>query len=144
MVELPTAIATSVSPGVPLLVGVVGHRDLVPAEIPAIRVATERLLRSIRDAQPDVPIKLLSAQAEGADLLVAEVAHDLGIWIIALLPHGVAQCRADLTSDAAQTAFDRTMAGAEILELQPVTDAGVGESPRAEDARDRQFERAGT
>jgi len=101
------------------------------------------LLRSIRDAQPDVPIKLLSAQAEGADLLVAEVARELGIGIIALLPHGIAQCRADLTSDAVRAAFDRTMAGAEILELKPVTNAGTGDPPRLEDARDRQFERAG-
>jgi hypothetical protein len=139
----PAARPTAEPPGVPLLVGVVGHRDLVPDEMPAIRVAAERLLRAIRDAQPDVPIKLLSAQAEGADLLVAEVAHQLGIDIIALLPHTEAQCRADLTSDAARAAFDRTMAGAERLELAPATGASSGDPTKPGDARDRQFERAG-
>jgi len=139
----PAARPTAESPGVPLLVGVVGHRDLVPDEMPAIRVAAKRLLRAIRDAQPDVPLKLLSAQAEGADLLVAEVAHELGIDIIALLPHTAAQCRADLTSDAARAAFDRTMAGTETVELTSVTGAGSGDPTEPGDARDRQFERAG-
>jgi hypothetical protein len=128
---------------VPLLVGVVGHRDLLPGEVPAIRVAAERLLRAIRDCQPDVPVKLLSAQAEGADLLVADVAHELGIGIIAVLPYSIPQCRADLASDSARAAFDRTMAGAERLELGPVADGKADDPERARAARDRQFERAG-
>ncbi|MGH8135136.1 MAG: hypothetical protein ACRER4_02215, partial [Steroidobacteraceae bacterium] len=68
--------------GIPLLVGVVGHRDLVPRELPAIRDATVQLLRTLKEAQPDVRIHLLSAQAEGADLVVADVAQELGIGII--------------------------------------------------------------
>jgi len=79
--------AASVTPEslrVPLLVGVVSHRDLVPEEVPAVRAAAQRVLRALRDAQPEVPVKLLSAQAEGADLVVADVAHDIGIEIIAL------------------------------------------------------------
>lgn len=132
-----------VIPVVPLLVGVVGHRDLLPVEIPVIRSAAERLLRAIRDCQPDVPIKLLSAQAEGADLLVADVAHELGIGIIAVLPYSSSQCRADLASDGARAAFDRTMADAEQLELARVADGNAGDPDRASAARDRQFERAG-
>jgi hypothetical protein len=128
---------------IPLLVGVVGHRDLVPDEMPAIRVAAEKLLRAIRDAQPDVPIKLLSAQAEGADLLVAEVAHELGIEIIALLPFSAVQCRAELTSERARAAFDRTMTRAERIELAPATDANSDSPAQPDEARDRQFERAG-
>jgi hypothetical protein len=133
----------SESAAIPLLVGVVGHRDLVPEEIPAIRAAVEKLLRAVRDAQLDVPISLLSAQAEGADLLVAEVALELGIDIIALLPHAAAQCRADLTSDTARAVFDRTMAGAEILELKMAADPDSPDPAESGDARDRQFERTG-
>ncbi len=128
------------SPRIPLLVGVVGHRDLVPDEVPAIRRAAVALLKAIRDAEPDVPVKLLSAQAEGADLLVAEVALELGVGIVALLPHPEAQCRAELTSDAARAAFERTMAGAEKLEL---TGTSYGDQGLPEDSRDRRFERAG-
>ncbi len=83
---------------------------------------------------------LLSAQAEGADLLVAEVAQELGIGIIALLPHPQAECRAELSNDEARAAFDRTMAGAEKLEL---TAANHADADMPEEARDRRFERAG-
>lgn len=123
----PATSATAESLSIPLLVGVVGHRDLVPEEVPAARAAIERLLRALRDAQPAVPIKLLSAQAEGADLLVADVAHELGIDIIALLPFSAAQCRAELGSDEARAAFDRTMAGAKRLELTPDRGMDVGD-----------------
>ncbi len=128
---------------IPLLIGVVGHRDLVPDEIPFIREAVTGLLRALMDAGPDVPIKLLSAQAEGADLVVAEVAQRLGIGIIALLPFAESQCRADLTSDAARAAFDLTMPGAEKLELKPAPATEERQSTRAGEQRDRQFERAG-
>lgn len=131
------------APVVPLLVGVVGHRDLLPGEVPAIRVAAGRLLRAIRDRQPDVPVKLLSAQAEGADLLVADIAHELGIGIVAVLPYSGSQCRADLTSDGARAAFDRTMARAERLELAPAADGHADDPELARELRDRQFERAG-
>jgi hypothetical protein len=127
---------------IPLLVGVVGHRDLVPEELPALRAAALDLLRALRDAQPDVPVRLLSAQAEGADLLVAEAAHALGIGVIAVLPFPAAQCRAELATDAARAAFDRTMAGAEVLELEPAAGAAAAAADVGA-ARDRQFERAG-
>lgn len=143
MTHPPAASATAESLSVPLLVGVVGHRDLVPDEVPAVRDAAERVLRALRDAQPGVPVKLLSAQAEGADLLVADVARELGIAVIALLPFSDTQCRADLGSDAARAAFDRTMAGAEKLELAPVAGARAGDPTEPGEARDRQFERAG-
>ena len=124
-----------------MLVGVVGHRDLVPRELPAIRDATVRLLRTLKESQPEVRINLLSAQAEGADLVVADVAQELGIGIIALLPFDEAQCRAELSSDAARAIFDRTMAGAEKLELSQM--AGSADFAQSGETRDRQFERAG-
>lgn len=78
MTQTPITKAIMEIPRIPLLVGVVGHRDLVPDEVPAIRDAADQLLRMLQDAQPDVPVKLLSAQAEGADLVVADVARAAG------------------------------------------------------------------
>ena len=129
--------------GIPLLVGVVGHRDLVPGEVPAIREAIGKLLRTLQQAQPDVRIRLLTAQAEGADLLVADVAHALGIEITAVLPFSAAKCRAELTSDAARAVFDRTMTGAQKLEMAPAAGNDAGSPLQPDEARDRQFERAG-
>ncbi len=143
MDETQPAGVTSGFRGIPLLVGVVGHRDLVPGEVPAIRAAIERLLRELRDTQPHVRVKLLTSQADGADLLAADVAHRLGIEIVALLPFPEAQCRAELGSDAAREVFDRTMAGAQKLEVACAVEAAGGGAEQLQEARDRQFERAG-
>lgn len=138
-----SASGPAVHPDIPLLVGVVGHRDLLPEELPEVRAAVERLLRALRDAEPALPIKLLTSQADGADLLVAEIAQELGIDLIAILPFRAAQCRADLGSDAARAVFDRTMAQAERLELTPDIGTRTGDLVHPGAARDRQFERAG-
>jgi len=39
---------------IPFLIGVVGHRDLVPGELRAIRTAVEQLLRKVCSTYPDV------------------------------------------------------------------------------------------
>lgn len=127
----------------PLILGVVGHRDLCDTELSAIRGAIEALLRVLRAAQPGVPVQLLSSMAEGADLLVAEVALDLGFDVIALLPYGRAQCREDIATDAARLVFDRLVQRAEVLEMPSPegVDAEALASPGA--ARDRQYQEAG-
>jgi hypothetical protein len=63
---------------VPLIVGVTGHRDLVPDEAPAIRALVRSFLVQLRERFPDRPLQLLSPLAEGADRLVADVALELG------------------------------------------------------------------
>jgi len=128
---------------IPCLIGVVGHRDLVPGEVPAIRAAVETLLRTLRDAQPHVRVQLVSPLAEGADLVAAEVAIDLGIGVIALLPFPAAQCRADIGDDGARVTFDRVLARAERLELALPDDADAASLARDAAVRDRQFQRAG-
>jgi hypothetical protein len=105
---------------------VVGSRELTAAETPAIRAALASVLRSLRDAQGDVQIKLLCSLYEGADLLAAEVAGELGIDIVALLPAGAEQIRAALTSEAARASFDSALLRAERLDVPP-----RGEVPRA-------------
>ena len=56
------------------MVGMAGHRDPLPAQIPAIRAAVAALFRRLIDAQPDVRIQLICPMADGADLLVADMA----------------------------------------------------------------------
>ena len=70
----------------PLVVAVTGHRDLLPAELPAIRGRVRALILELRDAYPDRAITLMSALAEGADRLAAEEALDIGIPLVAVLP----------------------------------------------------------
>ena len=128
---------------IPFLVGVVGHRDLVANELSQIRTAVTALLTAVRDAQPDVGIELLSSMADGADLLVADVADELGLGVIALLPYSAAQCRNDLANDDSRKVFDRIMQHAECLEL-PLPDGKPADDTLAPgELRDRQYERSG-
>ena len=129
---------------IPFLLGVVGHRDLVPAEIPAIRSALTDLLQHLVASYPDITFSLLCSMADGADLLAADVGRELGIPLVALLPFPQANCRADLPTPAARETFDRACADAEIQEL-PLRD-GISLQDVARDGgqRDERFQRAGS
>ena len=127
---------------IPFVVGVVGHRDLLPAQLPALRQAIVSLLRPLRDCNPDVRIQLLCAMADGADLLAAEVALELGIEVLALLTFPEDICRSDLMSEEARVQFDRVMQQAQRLEV-PLP-AGVTREMlhSGDEERDLQYERA--
>ena len=71
----------------PIMVGVTGHRDLVPEDIPQIREQVIKTLQEIRERCGDgAPVIMLNAFAEGADLLCADVAFEMGMDVYALLP----------------------------------------------------------
>ena len=72
---------------IPIVIGVTGHRNLVAADIPAIKGYVEDALTEIRNqCGSSTPIIMLNAFAEGADILCAEVAFAMGIDVYALLP----------------------------------------------------------
>jgi len=72
--------------GVPLVIGVTGHRDLLDEEQEAIRQRVRGFFEQMRDSFPDLPLMVMTPLAEGADRIAAEVAHELGIPIVVLLP----------------------------------------------------------
>ncbi len=140
MNELPTVGFDSYK--IPFLIGIVGHRDLVGSQVPEIRAAIAALLRRLKNDNPDVPMKLLCSMADGADLLAAEVALELSIQTIALLPYSQELCRADLQTDAARTQFDAICARSEVSEL-PLPDAkSAAEVRDSTTLRDGQLQRA--
>jgi hypothetical protein len=128
---------------IPLLVGVVGHRDLLVEELPALRAAIAQVLQALRAAEPSVRVKLLSSMADGADLLAADVATELGIDVVALLPFSEAQCRSDLQTDAARARFDAIMSRAERLELSAPEGRSSNDLKEGDSLREQQFARAG-
>lgn len=68
------ALGLSADPGaVPLLIGVIGHRDPLPSEIPGIAKRFELLLEKILVACPSTPIWMLNGLAEGMDSIAAEI-----------------------------------------------------------------------
>lgn len=90
---------------IPLVIGVSGHRDLREGDEPALRrevgCVLARLKKDYLGDDPHTPIVILSALAEGADSLVAEVAIEHGAILIAPLPMAEAEYREDFKPDNA-------------------------------------------
>ena len=67
-----------------MVISVTGHRDLIDSEITKIEVEVKEFLDSFSGN-----LTLYSALAEGADILVARVAKELGIELKVLLPYKI-------------------------------------------------------
>jgi hypothetical protein len=83
----------------PFTVGVSGHRDLDPAELPKLRDAVSDFVRQLKEYLPDTDLRLIIGMAEGADLLVAQTALDLGVEVEAVLPMPLPQYAADFDAE---------------------------------------------
>jgi hypothetical protein len=71
----------------PLTIGVVGHRAIAESDVARIRLQIREIITTYQLQSPSTPIILLSALAEGADQLAAEVALDIsGVFVVAVLP----------------------------------------------------------
>lgn len=127
---------------IPFLIGVVGHRDLVDSQVAQIGAALSEILKRLKSGYPDVPFKLLCSMAQGADLLAASIAVELGIDTIALLPYGQARCRADLTTEQDRRQFDLICMRSEIIELPPLPDTTRESLQESQPARDEQLRHA--
>jgi Flp pilus assembly protein TadB len=83
----------------PLVIGVTGHRDLRDDDLPRLEREVgdiiTRLRRDFLRNDPETPIIVLSALAEGADRLVARVALARGARLIAPLPMPLEEYRHD-------------------------------------------------
>src|SRR6476661_8691333 len=69
-----------------LVVGVTGHRNLRAADVPALHGQVRAFFLDLRARYPALPISVLSSLAEGSDQLVAQVALELGLRVVAPLP----------------------------------------------------------
>ena len=82
------------------VIGVTGHRDIrADDEIALKGHITDALIR-IKNKFDQLPCRVISGLAEGADTLVAEVALDLGMPVTAVLPMPVSEYRTDFTGSA--------------------------------------------
>ena len=111
------AVIRSDDERVPLVVAVTGHRDLVPAELPAVRNRVREFLLDLRASHPDLPLVVMTALAEGADRLVAEEARALAIPLIVPLPFPAALYERDFQAPGSLQRFRELCAGAEVIEL---------------------------
>lgn len=72
--------------GIPIVIGVTGHRDLRPEEWVPLRELVAQQLKTLQSSCPGSTFRMLNALAAGADTLCAEVAAELGIPLSCPLP----------------------------------------------------------
>ena len=91
----------------PIVVGVTGHRDLAPDALPAIVQRVRELLLDYKRRYPATPILIISALAEGADRLIAQVALEpaIGAQVLAPIPLPYEQYLATFDNDQSRNEF---------------------------------------
>ena len=84
----------------PFVVGVTGHRDLRPDDLPQLRAAVTEILGQLKEQLPDSELRIVAGMATGADLLVAQIALEMGFAVDALLPMPLAQYAEDFDPES--------------------------------------------
>jgi hypothetical protein len=94
----------------PFFVGVTGHRVLGANSIAQARGDVQAQIRRLQGLLRATPIVVLSALAEGADRLVAQVALECDCVLWAVLPTSVENYLEDFESEASREEFHRLLA----------------------------------
>ena len=90
---------------IPMVIGITGHRDLRSEDLSTLEDKVRSIFRELINLYPCTPLQLLSGLAEGADRLVARVALDEGIEIIAPLPMPTDQYIEDFKTTESRAEF---------------------------------------
>ncbi len=104
--------------GIPIVVGVTGHRSLRTQDLSMLRAVVSAQLEKLIVSYPNSQFVMLNSIASGADTLCAMVALELGIRLICPLPMPIEEYRKDFTGTDA-TSFDALILQAERLFVVP-------------------------
>ena len=126
-----------------LVIGVTGHRNLAEAELPHLRTEVQRFFETLHRDFPSLPLKVLSPLATGADQLVASVAIELNIPVIAVLPIPLAMYRDDFEDEKSLADFEQLLVQCELLELSLIYADNPTAANNPGHARDLQYAQAG-
>ncbi|MEO6227613.1 MAG: hypothetical protein ABIO61_07125 [Thermomonas sp.] len=110
-----------------LAVGVIAHRDLVAEEEPALRQSIRDFLQQLQAEFSDLPLRLISALAEGGDQLAAEEALALGIELVVPLPMPQDEYEKDF-NDPEDLARFRTLAAQAQVRVLPMAPGNTPET----------------
>ena len=106
---------------IPIIIGVTGHRAIREQDRPALAAAVKAELEKLRGLCPHSPLVMLSSLAEGADLLCADAAEELGIPLIAVLPRERTDYERDFSPEALER-FAHHCDHAEQVFISPCTE----------------------
>jgi hypothetical protein len=106
----------------PITIGITGHRDVRPEDMPVIEESLHKVFRDIGRMCPHSPIYIITALAEGADRIAAKVALDLGMRIIAPLPMRRELYEKDFSSPESMVEFEELLSESEEWFELPLLD----------------------
>jgi hypothetical protein len=106
----------------PITLGISGHRDLREEDREIIRKSVREIFQFFRQHYSNQPLELLSPLAEGADTLVAEVALEENVRLIAPLPLPLDLYEMDFGTPAVKKTFSELLKQAEVIQL-PLLDS---------------------
>lgn len=126
--------------GLPVLIGVAGHRDLRDGDLPTLEGLVSGVLRELLDAYRHTSCVILSPLAEGADRLVARVGLRLGMRLVAVLPMPRALYEEEFSRAESKREFEGLLTQAESCVELPLVDGGTPDCVRLPGpSRDRQY-----
>jgi hypothetical protein len=135
----PTAVPPAAGP-LPLVIGVTGHRDIRPEDVPFLEGIVRATFVDVRDKCPHTPLVLLSPLAEGGDRLTARVAAEMGIRLVVPLPLPKELYVRDFETPESLAEFERLLARAESVVEMPLVEGNTLEAIRDYGAaRNRQY-----
>ena len=123
---------------IPVIVGVTGHRDIRRQDEPIIRDAVRSELKKLQALCPHSPLMMLNSLAEGSDLLCADVAEELGIPLIAVLPREQTDYERDFSEEAKKRFTHHCIRAEKVFVAPPVEALREGDI-----VRDYRFRQAG-
>ncbi|GGE48790.1 hypothetical protein [Actibacterium pelagium] len=121
------------------IVGITGHRDIAAGDIERARVELRTLFQTVSDTFEYLPVRIATGLAEGADTLAAEVALELGLGVVAVLPMPREHYLQDFEGDA-KTKLESLLAddGVRVFEI-PLAEGRSAEEMSDQAARDEQY-----
>jgi len=122
---------------IPVIVGVTGHRQLRQQDRPALYAAVKAELQKLKALCPASPLYMMCSLCEGADLLCADAAAELGIPLIAVLPMAKEIYEKDFSPEGLQRFRAHCAAAVELFVAPPT------EHPSPAPDRTEQFRQAG-
>lgn len=126
-----------------LNIGLTAHRDVIESEVPRLRSEARAFFQRLQSEFPDLPLRLISALAEGGDQLVAEEALALGIELMVPLPMPQADYELDFERTGSLERFRGLLERAHVRTL-PMAPGSTYESIQQRGAaRNRQYAQLG-
>ncbi|MFV2090412.1 MAG: hypothetical protein ACC642_07145, partial [Pseudomonadales bacterium] len=127
---------------VPLVVGVTGHRDLIAEEQDQIKTRIRDCFEHLQNTFPNLPLMVMTPLAEGADRIAAEVAHELRIPTVVLLPMPQHLYQSDFEGDSLDE-FRHMLDLGEAVELPLLANLSEADVEKPGRGRDLQYAQLG-